>query len=136
MRVRLLSVAAVTYATVLVFGVMHPVAQGGKPLDVYFIDVEGGQATLFVTPSGQAMLIDTGYPGFEDRDVKRVVGTIKQAGVTKLDYFLATHYHDDHVGNASAIVQQVPIGTFIDHGASVETDDKAAGSKQKRRGHS
>ena len=125
MRVRLLSVVAVTYATVLVFGVMHPVAQGGKPLDVYFIDVEGGQATLFVTPSGQAMLIDTGYPGFEDRDVKRVVDTIKQSGVTKLDYFLATHYHDDHVGNASAIVQQVPIGTFIDHGASVETDDKA-----------
>lgn len=103
-----------------------PAAQGQK-LEVYFIDVEGGQATLFVTPSGQSMLIDTGYPGFEDRDVKRVVGTIKQVGLTKLDYFLVTHYHEDHVGNAAAIAAQVPIETFIDHGANVETDDKANG---------
>jgi beta-lactamase superfamily II metal-dependent hydrolase len=104
----------------------QPAAQAPpKPLEVYFIDVEGGQATLFVTPSGQSMLIDTGYPGFEDRDVKRVLGTIKQAGVTRLDYFVATHHHEDHIGNAAAIVAQVPIGTFIDHGESVETDDKA-----------
>jgi beta-lactamase superfamily II metal-dependent hydrolase len=101
----------------------QPAAQAPKPLEVYFIDVEGGQATLFVTPSGQSMLIDTGYPGFEDRDLKRVLGTIKQAGVTKLDYFVATHYHNDHVGNAADIAAKVPIGTFIDHGESVETDD-------------
>lgn len=125
MRFRFVSLAALTCVMVLASGVVHPTAQSSKPLDVYFIDVEGGQATLFVTPSGQSMLIDTGYPGFDDRDVKRVIGTMKQAGVTKLDYFLATHYHEDHIGNASAIVAQVPIGTFIDHGASVETDDKA-----------
>lgn len=121
---RVLSVAALIGAVVLAAAV-RPAAQSGGPLEVYFIDVEGGQATLFVTPSGQSMLIDTGYPGFEDRDVKRVVGTIKQAGLTKLDYFLVTHYHEDHVGNAAAIAAQVPIDTFIDHGADVETDDQA-----------
>src|SRR5829696_2787982 len=100
-------------------------AQAQKPLDIYFIDVEGGQATLFVTPSGQSMLIDTGYPGFQDRDVNRVIGTIKEAGLTKLDYLLVTHYHLDHVGNAAAIAARVPVGTFIDHGESVETDEPA-----------
>ena len=83
-------------------------AQAQKPLDIYFIDVEGGQATLFVTPSGESMLIDTGYPGLGDRDVNRVLGTIKQAGLTKLDYLLVTHYHNDHVGNAAAIAHEDP----------------------------
>ena len=127
MPFRLLSVAVITCATVFGPAVVGPAAQTAKPLEVYFIDVEGGQATLFVTPSGQSMLIDTGYPGFADRDVKRVVGTIRQAGLAKLDYFLVTHYHEDHVGNAAAIAAQVPIGTFVDHGANVETDEKANG---------
>src|SRR4026209_376836 len=93
-----------------------PAAQSTKPLEVYFIDVEGGQATLIVTPSGDSMLIDTGYPGFEHRDANRGLATIKQAGLTKLDYLLVTHYHKDHAGNAAAIAAKVPIGTFIDHG--------------------
>ena len=100
-------------------------AQSPRPLDVYFIDVEGGQATLVVTPSGQSMLIDTGYPGFEDRDVNRVVAAIKQAGLTRLDYLLVTHYHNDHAGNAGAIAARLPIGTFVDHGETVETDAAA-----------
>src|SRR5215471_7881990 len=94
----------------------RPAAQSAKPLDVYFIDVEGGQATLVVTPAGQSMLIDTGYPGFDDRDVNRVVATIRQAGLTKLDYLLVTHYHADHAGNAAAIAARIPVGTFVDHG--------------------
>jgi competence protein ComEC len=102
-----------------------PLAQSQKPLDIYFIDVEGGQATLFVTPSGESMLIDTGFPGFEDRDVNRVLATIKQAGLSKLDYLLITHYHNDHVGNAAAIAAKIPVGTFIDHGPTVETTDAA-----------
>jgi beta-lactamase superfamily II metal-dependent hydrolase len=103
----------------------RPDAQSAKPLDVYFIDVEGGQATLLVTPSGQSMLIDTGYPGFEDRDLNRVLAAMKQAGLTRLDYLLVTHYHNDHAGNAGAIAARIPIGTFIDHGETVETDDNA-----------
>lgn len=102
-----------------------PSAQTAKPLDIYFIDVEGGQATLFVTPSGESMLIDTGYPGFGDRDVNRVLNTIKEAGLSRLDYLLVTHYHNDHAGNAGAIAAKVPIGTFVDHGPTVETDADA-----------
>ena len=105
----------------------RPAAQAAKPLEIYFIDVEGGQATLFVTPSGQSMLIDTGYPGFADRDVNRVVATIKQAGLTKLDVLLVTHHHSDHVGNVPAIAARVPVVTFIDHGETVETDAEAKG---------
>jgi competence protein ComEC len=78
-----------------------------------------------VTPSGESMLIDTGFPGFEDRDVNRVLATIKQAGLSKLDYLLITHYHNDHVGNAAAIAAKIPVGTFIDHGPTVETTDAA-----------
>jgi len=103
----------------------RPAAQSQKPLDVYFIDVEGGQATLIVAPSGQSMLIDTGYPGFGDRDVNRVTAAIRQAGLTKLDYLLVTHYHNDHAGNAGAIAARVPVGTFVDHGETVETGDGA-----------
>ncbi|HET7694386.1 MAG TPA: MBL fold metallo-hydrolase [Vicinamibacterales bacterium] len=100
-------------------------AQPRAALDIHFIDVEGGQATLLVTPSGQSMLIDTGYPGFGGRDVNRVVNTIRQAGLSRLDYLLVTHYHDDHAGNAAAIAAKVPVGTFIDHGPTVETTDDA-----------
>lgn len=98
-----------------------------RPLDIYFIDVEGGQATLLVTPSGESMLIDTGYPGNGDRDINRVLATIKQAGLTKLDYLLVTHYHDDHAGNAADIAARIPVGTFVDHGDTVETDPGAKG---------
>lgn len=111
-----------TIAIVLVLAALSaPRAQTPAALDIYFIDVEGGQATLFVTPSGESMLIDTGYPGFEDRDINRVLATIKQAGLTRLDYLLVTHYHGDHVGNAAAIGARIPVGTFIDHGPTVET---------------
>jgi beta-lactamase superfamily II metal-dependent hydrolase len=103
----------------------RPAAQTAKPMDVYFIDVEGGQATLVVSPSGESMLIDTGYPGNDDRDANRILSIAKQARLTRLDYLLVTHYHNDHVGNAPALAARIPIGTFVDHGESVETDDNA-----------
>jgi beta-lactamase superfamily II metal-dependent hydrolase len=89
-------------------------------LDAYFIDVEGGQATLFVSPSGQSMLIDTGWPGNNGRDADRIVAMAKQAGVKKIDVLLITHFHMDHVGGVPQLASRIPIGEYIDHGTTVE----------------
>jgi competence protein ComEC len=102
-------------------------AQGGKPtihgkLRVYFVDVEGGQATLLVTPDGQSLLIDTGWPGNNGRDADRIVAVARQAGLKQIDYVLLTHYHTDHVGGVPQLVSRIPVGTFIDHGPIREFD--------------
>src|SRR5580658_1228008 len=89
-------------------------------LTVYFIDVEGGQSTLFVTPSGQSILVDTGFPGFNGRDADRIAATAKEAGVKQIDYLLITHYHGDHAGGVPAIAARLPIKNFVDHGETVE----------------
>lgn len=94
-----------------------------RGLQIYFIDVEGGQSTLFVTPSGESLLIDTGWPDNNDRDANRIVAAMKQAGVHRLDYVLITHFHTDHVGGVPQLAAKVPIGTFIDHGVNRETSD-------------
>jgi beta-lactamase superfamily II metal-dependent hydrolase len=94
-----------------------------KGLQIYFIDVEGGQATLFVTPDGQSLLIDTGWPGFNGRDADRIVSAAKNAGLSKIDYVLITHFHLDHVGGAPQLTDRIPIGTFIDHGENRESTD-------------
>jgi len=93
-------------------------AQTGKELNVYFIDVEGGQSTLFVTPSGQSLLVDTGWPGARDAD--RIVAAAKQAGVSQIDYLVLTHYHGDHAGGVVDLAARIPIKTFVDHGPNVE----------------
>ena len=87
-----------------------------KTLDIYFIDVEGGQATLFVTPQHESLLIDTGWPGNNSRDAKRIVAAAKLAGVSRIDYVIVTHYHADHVGGVPQLLALIPVGTFIDHG--------------------
>jgi competence protein ComEC len=92
-----------------------------RPLQIYFIDVEGGQATLFVTPSGHSLLIDTGWPGFAGRDADRIAEAAKAAGIQRIDYVLLTHYHTDHVGGVPQLAAKIPIGTFIDHGPNRET---------------
>lgn len=92
-------------------------------LDIYWIDVEGGASTLIVTPQGQSVLMDTGFAGFGDRDASRVAHVItKEAGLTRLDYFVASHFHSDHVGGLPALAKKVEIGAFIDHGESVDKD--------------
>jgi beta-lactamase superfamily II metal-dependent hydrolase len=97
-----------------------------KGLRVYFVDVEGGQATLFVTPARQSLLIDTGWAGFEGRDANRIVAAAKKAGLNKIDYVLLTHYHADHAGGLSQLVGRIPIGTVIDHGENRENSDAPA----------
>lgn len=99
-----------------------PLTHAQTHLKVAFIDVEGGQATLFVTPTGQSLLVDTGWPGNEGRDADRIAATAKKAGLRKIDYVLLTHYHADHAGGVPQLVTKIPVGTFIDHGPNRELD--------------
>jgi beta-lactamase superfamily II metal-dependent hydrolase len=101
-------------------------AQSAKPLDIHFIDVEGGQATLFVLPSGESMLVDTGFPGLNGRDADRIAAAAKRAGLSRIDTLVVTHYHADHVGGVPALASRMPIGTFVDHGPTVESGDQPA----------
>jgi competence protein ComEC len=101
-------------------------AQAVKPLQIHFVDVEGGQATLFVQPSGEAMLVDTGFPGNNGRDADRIAAAAAKAGVKRIDTLVVTHYHVDHVGGVPAIVERLPVTRFVDHGPSVETGDQPA----------
>jgi competence protein ComEC len=98
-------------------------AADSKDLQVYFVDVEGGQATLFVTPAGESLLIDTGWPGHDGRDADRIVAAAKKAGLSKINYVLITHFHNDHVGGVPQLVARIPVDTFIDHGDNRETGD-------------
>ncbi|MHB8501623.1 MAG: ComEC/Rec2 family competence protein [Candidatus Acidiferrales bacterium] len=102
-----------------------PPAMSSNPLQIYFVDVEGGQATLFVTPAGKSLLIDTGWPGNNGRDADRIVAATKLAGIAKIDYVLLTHYHEDHTGGVPQLAAKIPIGTFIDHGVNREPTDSA-----------
>jgi competence protein ComEC len=90
---------------------------------IYSIDVEGGQATLLVSPTGGSMLIDTGWPGNNGRDAQRIEAAMKDAGITKIDHVLITHFHNDHVGGVPNLVQNVQVGEFLDHGENREDSD-------------
>jgi competence protein ComEC len=112
-----LRVAFCTFAPLIAASFAAPTL---KPLQIYFIDVEGGQATLLVSPSGQSLLIDTGWPANEGRDADRILAAAHQASLTQIDYVLITHYHRDHVGGVPELVNGIKIGTFVDHGPNME----------------
>lgn len=109
-------------------------------LDIYFIDVEGGQSTLLVTPKRQSFLVDTGWPGngtpgskpgdpAQARDAKRIVAAAQDAGIKQIDYLLITHFHTDHDGGAVELAQLMPIRHFIDHGTLPEDAKRDAATK-------
>ena len=100
-------------------------AKAPKPLQIYFIDVEGGQATLVVGPSHESMLIDTGWPNFNGRDAERIARAAKAAKIKQIDYVLITHYHRDHVGGVTQLAERMKIVTFVDHGPNLEDSDAA-----------
>ena len=98
-----------------VAAVLCAAAQGRTgALTIYYIDTEGGQSTLFVGPTGESLLVDTGNAG--ERDLGRIADTLRTAGVTKIDHLWTTHYHGDHVGALLELAKQFPVAHFYDHG--------------------
>jgi competence protein ComEC len=127
-------VRATLVATVLAASAMPGSPATAATLEIYFIDVEGGQSTLVVTPAGETLLIDAGFPGagsfsakagdaHEARDARRVALAAADAGVARVDYLLVTHFHADHAGGVPELAQLLPIGVFVDH------DTVAAGAE-------
>lgn len=100
---------------VLLFVLPLPIRAATRTLDIYFIDVEGGAATLIVTPAGESILIDTGFPG--DRDAGRIAHVAREvAGLKQIDHCVITHWHRDHVGGVPALAKLIPIKNYYDHG--------------------
>ena len=106
--------------------VLLPAALAAQPrttLDIYVIDVEGGNATLFVAPSGESLLIDTGNGGqAAARDAGRIMAAVQDAGLERIDHLITTHYHGDHFGAMSELAGRIPIAEFIDHGPNVQAN--------------
>ena len=100
-------------------------AAATSTLDIYVADTEGGKAALYVSPSGETVLIDTGNPGARDGD--RIMAILEAAGVKRIDHLVSTHYHRDHVGGLLALAQRVPIAHFVDHGPNVESPEQVSG---------
>jgi competence protein ComEC len=103
-----------------------PAAAKDTALQMVAIDVEGGGGTLFVTPDGKSLLIDTGNPEVsratgDHPSSERIAAAAHALGVKKIDYLLTTHYHGDHIGGLEGLLARIPIDTYIDHGENRET---------------
>jgi len=123
LAVQFAALAVLLLATVATSGA-RPAAKNDE-LKIYFVDVEGGQATLFVTPDKHSLLIDTGWSGANGRDADRIAAAAKDAGVAKLDFVLLTHYHIDHTGGFPELAEKMPIGMVFDHGPNHQPGDPA-----------
>src|SRR5436190_3780625 len=106
--------------SVLMLSASSAAAQQRTTLDIYVTDVEGGNATLFVTPAGESVLIDTGNLVGAARDVGRIMDAVHDAGLTQIDHLILTHYHADHFGGMEELSKRIPIKEFIDHGRNVQ----------------
>jgi beta-lactamase superfamily II metal-dependent hydrolase len=120
-RPAILALAVVLSSLVLLAPLVWAQIRAGNALGVYLIDVEGGNATLFVTPSGESLLIDTGNGGAAaTRDADRIMAAVKDAGISQIDHLITTHYHGDHFGGMAELAARIPIRHFIDHGPNVQ----------------
>lgn len=115
----LVAIAALAHAPALSAQAAAPRA---ATLDIYVVDTEGGKATLFVSPSGETVLIDTGNPGARDGD--RIMAVLSAADVKRIDHLISTHYHQDHIGGLAELARRIPIVHYIDHGANVESPEQ------------
>lgn len=110
--------------TFLVALLLSSTAFAAKNLEIFFIDTEGGQATLVVAPSGQSMLIDTGYAGYGGRDANRIAEAAKAGHVKRINVLFLTHHHQDHAGGVKNLREVLAVDAFYDHGGDVEHDGK------------
>ncbi|HMV82284.1 MAG TPA: MBL fold metallo-hydrolase [Blastocatellia bacterium] len=112
------------FVLVIAVGVAAVQSQSSKRnLDIFYIDVEGGAATLIVTPAGESVLVDAGWPGFDGRDAKRIEIAMKAAGISQIDHLVMTHYHVDHFGGIPELARRVKVGKFYDHGPMQSLDE-------------
>ena len=125
---RIGSLARIAVVATMLGAAMRP-GSAAQTLDIYFIDVEGGQSTLIVTPAAESFLIDTGYGGSDGRDSTRILAAARDAGVKQIDYLLMTHFHPDHDGGVVELSRQMPIKTFFDHGDLVRSPEALAESR-------
>jgi competence protein ComEC len=120
--------ASIAFLLTLALSVVPALAQSSKAktFDIYVIDVEGGNATLFVAPSGDSTLIDTGTGGTHFRDADRIMEAAKDAGLTHLDNLITTHWHHDHFGGMPDVASRIPVRNFIDHGPNTQARNAIA----------
>ncbi|HEY7450522.1 MAG TPA: MBL fold metallo-hydrolase [Vicinamibacterales bacterium] len=117
----ILALAVLLSGLLLVGSLVVAQVRGGNGLSVYLVDVEGGNATLFVTPSGESLLIDTGNGGAAaSRDADRIMAAVKDSGISQIDHLITTHYHGDHFGGMAEVASRIAIRNFIDHGPNVQ----------------
>src|SRR5436309_42797 len=116
---------AIALFTVVSLAFLFAQSGASKPLQIYVVDTEGGKAALWIAPSGQTVLVDSGSPG--GRDTDRIMAAAADAGVKQIDVLVSTHYHVDHIGCIQELAKRMPIKTFVDHGPTVEEREQVQG---------
>jgi competence protein ComEC len=114
-------------ACAIYLGTMAPpaVTAEPRPLEIYFVDVEGGAATLMVTPAGESVLVDSGWPGQGGRDPRRIQAAAKDAGLSQIDHYVTTHWHTDHYGGIEELAKLLPVKRYWDRGIPEQATDGA-----------
>jgi competence protein ComEC len=112
------------FALIVATSVASVQSQGSKrQLEIFYVDVEGGAATLIVTPAGESILVDAGWPGFDGRDAKRIEAAMKTANISQIDHLVMTHYHVDHFGGIPELARRIKVAKFYDHGPMTSLDE-------------